>query len=175
MLFETLTEILRPRSQSTCLLTQVSDNRRELVCRTWQRLLSRRGGRLWMCHLHRDEHRVTSPPWTTPNRVLRRVDLVDWKDVWNIRLSRYDDTVFRRLVGTFMKVSLLRRAPIHTESKAVTTSRKHAPVSGLSSKFLLMLSIRLVSCSAELFLYRNPYCWPRRNPALIYSPRTVMS
>jgi hypothetical protein len=38
----------------------------------------------------------TSPPCATPARMPRRVDVADWKDVWNVRQSRYEDMVFIR-------------------------------------------------------------------------------
>jgi hypothetical protein len=38
----------------------------------------------------------TSPPWATPARMPQRVDVADWKDVWIVRQSRYEDMVFIR-------------------------------------------------------------------------------
>jgi hypothetical protein len=39
---------------------------------------------------------VTSPPWATPARMTRHVDVADWKVVWNVRQSRHDDMIFTR-------------------------------------------------------------------------------
>jgi hypothetical protein len=36
----------------------------------------------------------TSPPYATPARMPRHVDVANWKDVWNVRQSRYEDMVF---------------------------------------------------------------------------------
>jgi hypothetical protein len=47
----------------------------------------------------------TSPLWATPARMTRRVDVADWKDVWNVRQSIYDDTVFTRRGAKFRTVS----------------------------------------------------------------------
>jgi hypothetical protein len=36
----------------------------------------------------------TIPPWATAARMTRHVNVADWKGVWNVRQSRYEDTVF---------------------------------------------------------------------------------
>jgi hypothetical protein len=41
----------------------------------------------------------TSPPWATTAHKPRRVDVADWKDVWNVRQSRYEDMFFIRKDG----------------------------------------------------------------------------
>jgi hypothetical protein len=38
----------------------------------------------------------TSPPWVTPARMSRQVDVADWKDVWIVQQSRYEDMVFTK-------------------------------------------------------------------------------
>ena len=59
-----------------------------------------------------------------------------WKDASNVRPFRYEDTVLTRYEGKLRVVSLYRRPSTHTVSKALATSRKTAPVSRLSPKFL---------------------------------------
>jgi hypothetical protein len=73
---------------------------------------------------------------------MTRVDLADWKDGWNVRQSRHYEVVCNRQYGYFKTVSLYRRPLTHTVSKALATSKKTAPVSRLSSEFLLTLSQR---------------------------------
>jgi hypothetical protein len=34
----------------------------------------------------------------------QQVDVADWKDVWNVRQTRYEDMVFTRIDGSFKKV-----------------------------------------------------------------------
>jgi hypothetical protein len=48
----------------------------------------------------------TSPPCVTPALMLRRVDVAELKDDWNVRPWRYDDKVFTRYDGKFRIVSL---------------------------------------------------------------------
>jgi hypothetical protein len=43
---------------------------------------------------------VAIPPLATPARMAQRVDVADWKDVWNVRGSWYDDTVLPRKMGS---------------------------------------------------------------------------
>jgi hypothetical protein len=63
----------------------------------------------------------------------------------------------------------------HTASKALATSKKNAPVSRLSSKFLLTLLTRRVSCSVVLCLGRNPNCSSRSSPRSFTSRMTLLS
>jgi hypothetical protein len=76
------------------------DNRRkDMDCRTWLRepclpctALARRGGSVGMSFTYRlNSTWETSPPWATPARMPRREDVAVWKDVWNVRQSRYKD------------------------------------------------------------------------------------
>jgi hypothetical protein len=48
----------------------------------------------------------TSPPGATRPLMLRRVDVAELMDDWNVRLWRYDDRVFTRYYGKFRIVSL---------------------------------------------------------------------
>jgi hypothetical protein len=48
----------------------------------------------------------TNPPGANPALVLRRVDVAELKDEWNVQLWRYDDKVFIRYDGKFRIVSL---------------------------------------------------------------------
>jgi hypothetical protein len=63
----------------------------------------------------------------------------------------------------------------HNLSKALATSRKTAPVSRLSSKFLLTLSTRRASCSVMLCPGQNPNCSSRSSPLLFTFRRTLVS
>jgi hypothetical protein len=42
-------------------------------------------------HIQTEQHRETSPPWVTPVRMLRRVDMADFKDVSDDQQCRCDD------------------------------------------------------------------------------------
>ena len=53
---------------------------------------------------------------------------------------------------------------MQTVSKALATSRKTAPVSLFSPKFLVILSTRRASCKDELCLGLNPNCSCRISP-----------
>jgi hypothetical protein len=39
----------------------------------------------------------TIPPWATPAHMTRLVDVAVWKNVWNVRQSRYEDMVFAQV------------------------------------------------------------------------------
>jgi hypothetical protein len=65
----------------------------------------------------------TSPPWATPARMPRHVDVTDWKDVWNVQQSMYEDMNFTRKDWKFRMVSLERRPLTYMVSKALATSR----------------------------------------------------
>jgi hypothetical protein len=47
----------------------------------------------------------TSLPCAIPDLMLRRVDVAELKDDWNVRLWRYDDKDFTRYGGKFRIVS----------------------------------------------------------------------
>jgi hypothetical protein len=130
-----------------------------------------------VCRLHTDwtAHGGVSPPWATRARMQRRVDIADWKDVWNDRQSKYDDMVFTRQDGKFMMDSLWRRPLTLTVSKALATYRKTAPVSLFSTIFLLILSTRRANCRVVLQLGRNLNWWPRSSPRSFTSRRTLVS
>jgi hypothetical protein len=84
----------------------------------------------------------TSPSWATLSHMIRSVDVAECKNVSNVRQSRYEDMHFTGLDGKFRIVRLQKRPLTNTVSKASATSRKTAPVSFLSSDFLLTLSTR---------------------------------
>jgi hypothetical protein len=97
----------------------------------------------------------TSPAWTTPVRIARRVDVADCKDVWNIRLSGNLGAVFTRQGGKFRMVCFKSR-PLTHDVEGLGASTKTAPVSLFSSQFGLTLSTRRVSCSVVMCLGRTP-------------------
>jgi hypothetical protein len=91
VLFDTLMALLQSRSQCSSLPRQAStrsDGLRDVDTRaalsvycassTWREGVG-------MSFTYRlDSTGETSQPWTAPARMPRRVDVADWKDVWNV-------------------------------------------------------------------------------------------
>jgi hypothetical protein len=61
----------------------------------------------------------------------RREEVAESKDIWNVRQSRYDDTVFTRKNGKLRTVGMYRRPSTSTVSRALAISRKNAPLNRL--------------------------------------------
>ena len=99
----------------------------ETICVHWWVLLP---GRMW---LWRPSHRYRKPlrrgrkvlacgwrtgwrkretpssPLATPPHMLRRIDVAEWKDIWNVRVKKQHDIVFAKQVGKLRNVCASRR------------------------------------------------------------------
>jgi hypothetical protein len=92
---------VNPELQSTEVGLQITDEKKWIVRRGYEnrvfhvlRYLDVAGG-VGMSFTYRLKRTGdTSPPWATPARMTELVYVADRKDVWNVRQSKYDDTVF---------------------------------------------------------------------------------
>lgn len=55
--------------------------------------------------VHRQKSiRERRPTWANAARMTWRVNTANWKDVWNVQQSRYDDMVFTRQEEMFRRL-----------------------------------------------------------------------
>jgi hypothetical protein len=117
---------------------------------------------VWVCRLHRlNSAGETSPPWATPARMTRHVDVADWKDVQNVHQPRYDVRSSPDKVGNSRRLAC----------REAFDPRGQPPV----VKFLLTLSTRQASCSVVLCLGQNPNRSSCSSQYTFTSRRTLVS
>ena len=132
-----------------------------------------RGARVGACCWHTDcRGQGRSIPPELPQPACH--DETMWPSGRSLRTS--DPWGRMRLYGRKLRsVSLYRRPSIQTVSKTLATSRKTAPVSLFSPKFLVILSTRRASCNDVLCLGLNPNCSSSVSPRSFTTCKILVS